>query len=389
MLKNQARKLLSGVNQASAGLRSEAGCIATMIVERKTPVKLLLVSDLAIYTSEQQFAPFKRFSRELRRELGIVTRFMTVERAGKMSARQWAQFNVIGLKFSFRADEPSAMALAQRIHNAIDGTSARLVYFDGDDDLNILWPELVRLVDVYVKKHMYRDRADNAVLRNGKSNLTDWVVHEHGQSFDGNEITCSRPLDLSLSHKLWTGWNIGLDDKIATLASRMPPPSADQRPVDVCSRALVSENDWIFPLREKIITQLEHMSSSMKVLVPRARVSQEQYYEEMRMSKICVSPFGYGEICWRDYEAILLGCLLVKPYMGHVETAPDIFIPEVTYVPVKWDFSDLPQVCTHYLADSVARSRIVKQAFTAVMESQRPDWFIGRVRALLQKAAIR
>jgi len=27
-------------------------------------------------------------------------------------------------------------------------------------------------------------------------------------------------------------------------------------------------------------------------------------------SKICISPFGYGEICWRDFEAIIFGCLL-------------------------------------------------------------------------------
>ena len=42
----------------------------------------------------------------------------------------------------------------------------------------------------------------------------------------------------------------------------------------------------------------------------------------MRHSRICISPFGYGEICWRDFEAILCGCLVVKPDMSHVETNP-------------------------------------------------------------------
>ena len=386
MLERLARKARRLVLQISAGARFQLACLFTRTVLRKQPLKLLLVSDQAVYTSEQQFAPFRRFAAALRGSLGLVTRSLSVERATAMRPGQLAAYDIIGLKFSFRANEAAALALARRIRQAIAGQATRLVYFDGDDDINILWPELVAITDLYVKKHIYRDRSQYGVVRRGKSNLTDWVAREYGRSFDENEIPRSRPLDPGLASRVWAGWNIGLDDKIADLARRVPAPAAEPRPIDVCSRAVVADDAWIFPLRNPVVRQLECMSASMAVLVPRERVSQERYYDEMRSAKICVSPFGYGEICWRDFEAILLGCLLVKPDMAHVETAPDIFIPGVTYAPVKWDYSDLPQVCAHYLEDEARRRQMVEQAYAAVMASQRPDWFVRRIETLLERA---
>ena len=87
--------------------------------------------------------------------------------------------------------------------------------------------------------------------------------------------------------------------------------------------------------------------------------------------------------------AILCGCLLVKPDMRHVETAPDIFIPRITYVPVKWDYSNLPEVCAHYLTHPEERQRIVDRAYAVVMESQTAEWFVERFEAVMMKSADR
>jgi spore maturation protein CgeB len=79
-------------------------------------------------------------------------------------------------------------------------------------------------------------------------------------------------------------------------------------------------------------------------------------------SKVVFSPFGWGEVCFRDYEAVACGCLLVKPSMSHVATSPDIFVPDQTYVPVKWDFSDLCQKIEFYLSRPDEASRIAENA---------------------------
>lgn len=383
---NGTRRLAKAVLRRAEPLRYRLAAFAATHAARRrgiVPLRVLLVSDGLIPTSEQQFAPFRRFAAPLRRELGLATRFMGLEEAARAPASLLTRFDVVGLKVSFRADVAATRDLARAIRRAIDGSKTRLFYFDGDDDLNVQRGDLLSLSDRYVKKHVYRDRSDYAIGRIGKSNLTDWVAREHGRSFTNNEISTTPALDAALIDRIVVGWNIGLDDKIADLARQMRAIPAAPRPVDVCSRAVTTPDSWIYPLRQPVAEALTAMADRFTVLVPDGRVDQAEYYAEMQRSKICVSPFGYGELCWRDFEAILCGCLLVKPDMGHVETAPDIFIPGVTYVPVRWDYADLPEVCARYLADSEGRRRIVERAYATLMESQTADWFIDRLRGVL------
>jgi hypothetical protein len=106
---------------------------------------------------------------------------------------------------------------------------------------------------------------------------------------------------------------------------------------------------------------------------------------ELAQSRICFSPFGYGEVCWRDYEAVLCGALLVKPEMSHVQTDPDIFVPYETYVPVAWDYSDLFEKMDYYLANDAARQRIVDQAYATLHSYTQGDAFLGQFDAIIKQ----
>ena len=64
-----------------------------------------------------------------------------------------------------------------------------------------------------------------------------------------------------------------------------------------------------------------------------------------------VAPFGYGEIAPRDLESCMIGAVLIKPDMGHLDTIPNIYDPMQTYVPCKWDFSDLNEKIDYVLSD--------------------------------------
>lgn len=68
------------------------------------------------------------------------------------------------------------------------------------------------------------------------------------------------------------------------------------------------------------------------------------YLQEIAQSKAVYSPYGYGEIYTRDFEAFLQGAALIKPDMNHLVTYPDWYIDNQTYIPVKWDFSDFIDV---------------------------------------------
>ena len=56
-----------------------------------------------------------------------------------------------------------------------------------------------------------------------------------------------------------------------------------------------------------------------------------------------LSPFGWGEICYRDFEASLNHNLLIKPDMDHLETWPNIYNAD-SYYKLSWDLENLNEV---------------------------------------------
>jgi hypothetical protein len=73
------------------------------------------------------------------------------------------------------------------------------------------------------------------------------------------------------------------------------------------------------------------------------RISPNEYNKEIKLVSAILSPFGWGEVCFRDFEAIFSGAVLVKPDMSHLETYPNIFQNDISYLPINWDGSDLKE----------------------------------------------
>ena len=67
------------------------------------------------------------------------------------------------------------------------------------------------------------------------------------------------------------------------------------------------------------------------------------YLDKLYRSKVALSPYGQGEICYRDIELIQLGTLMIKPDMSMVNTSPNIYVNDETYIPCKYDWSDLEE----------------------------------------------
>lgn len=75
------------------------------------------------------------------------------------------------------------------------------------------------------------------------------------------------------------------------------------------------------------------------------RLPAQAYQRELTRTRVAVSPWGYGELCWRDCEAMYAGCVVVKPNSDYVQTWPRLFEADQTYAACRPDWSDLRQVC--------------------------------------------
>ncbi|WP_347989157.1 glycosyltransferase [Methylomonas sp. AM2-LC] len=329
------------------------------------PVRLLLLCDNGNYTSDQQFNVFQKHRHKLRKKLRLISVNLLIDDVQSLHKRLLTPFDIIGIKLSFNKSPSEAERIVSSLSDMFP--TQKIIYFDGDDDLCVQWPALLKYVTTYIKKHVFSDRSEYQRSFVGKSNLTDYVHHLHGVSFSENMIPNTLPVPVEYQNKVILGYNIAMDAKIEELSDMTSNRSLETaRPYDIACRASIP-SDWTYQLRN-VTPLLEGMKNRYQILAPVERVSQAKYYEEMLFSKIYISPFGYGEICWRDFEAVLCGCLLIKPDMSHIKTNPDIFQAGITYIPIRWDFSDLEDKCAYYLDHENERKQIVSNARAVLTE---------------------
>jgi hypothetical protein len=374
------------INPGRFALEVILGRIADLAASRHT-VRVLILSDARETTSEEQLNPFSAYRSELKDELQVISLHLLVGDVLRAPAVFYRMFDVILLKLSFRTQRDKVLQIVQSIRR---GAGAKpLLYFDGDDDICVQWPEILPYVELYVKKHMFRDKAQYLLRYEGKSNLTDYVHKQYGLSFADNvHAQETSPVAAGQLDKLALGGNVALDSNIMDLyARRRAEWGRHTKDVDVMFRGNVP-NDWLHYLRKDIAPSLTRLQESYRVIAPQQRVSREEYYREMERSKICLSPFGFGEICWRDFEAVICGCLLVKPDMSHIQTLPNLFRPYETYVPVRWDYSDVYERCSHYLQHPEERERIVAAAFKALQEFYDGRGFVKLFSGILKRASL-
>ena len=66
-----------------------------------------------------------------------------------------------------------------------------------------------------------------------------------------------------------------------------------------------------------------------------------------------------GEICFRDFECMQFGTVIVKPNMNMVRTKPNIYIEDETYISVDLDWSNLEEKINKVLGNFNKHSYIV------------------------------
>ncbi len=264
-----------------------------------------------------------------------------------------------------------------------------IFFFNGNAGGGILRPEVLPFVDLFFNKSLFKDRSIYTRTLYGDELFTEHYHADHGIE-DPEPIKRQAVTDPALLDKLRVSWNIGIGDfpklkyrqRLAVALARMTNARA-AKPFHK-SRSLPAEfpvNEgicdiharWGGPKRPTLLYHrtilLDRIRDNPRFLV--GKVPQNQYNREIRHAKITLSPFGWGEVCFRDFEAVLNGSLLLKPDMGHLETWPNAFVPGETYVPFSWDGEDLVEKGTYYLENEAERRRIAGNAFDAYVEQAR------------------
>ena len=81
------------------------------------------------------------------------------------------------------------------------------------------------------------------------------------------------------------------------------------------------------------------------------RLPFEEYIETLYNSKVAISPFGMGEVCFRDFECMQYGTIFIKPNQDIVKTTPNIYQAGKTYIDVEYDWSNLEERIDYILSN--------------------------------------
>lgn len=226
-----------------------------------------------------------------------------------------------------------------------------LLWFDTTDSASWINPDVLRIVDLYCKNQLLRDRTLLLRPLYGHRLYTDYYHRTAGVE-DSRPAWQTAVEDSVLLDRLRVSWNSGLADwsfagvyrlalyrhlgwpALLRYPRRFTPPSK-QRPIDVSCRMGTSYE------RESVAWQRREMEQRLRHLMPTQRVSRREYFRELQQSKVVLSPFGWGEINYKDYETFLSGALLLKPDMSHLETWPDLYRSGETVMTHSWDLEDL------------------------------------------------
>jgi hypothetical protein len=78
--------------------------------------------------------------------------------------------------------------------------------------------------------------------------------------------------------------------------------------------------------------------SGLRWVIEKRSMRFPAYVDAISKALIAVSPWGYGELCWRDVEAAAAGCIVVKPDSRHLCAPGDLFeLPCFRHVSPTWD----------------------------------------------------
>ena len=148
-----------------------------------------------------------------------------------------------------------------------------------------------------------------------------------------------------LSGTNWIGvpdirwYNYSTADKVFDVSAMFQYPHPDCHEM-----GLKPSQDFYYNEHRKPVVDMLHCSPFMVAkLYKGRRIPMNEYFKYIALCKVLVAPFGYGEMAPRDLESAQLGSILIKPDMSHVDTYPNVYIDDNTYIACRHDYSDLEE----------------------------------------------
>ena len=259
-----------------------------------------------------------------------------------------------------------------------------IIWWDMRDSAGTTQFEVMPFVKKYVKKQIYKDLNIYCRALYGGRYYSDYYY----KNFSVNDVDkySSVNLEKKYFNKIVLAWNIGVSDifEYTNLLSYI-----NKFKVIFLSDYLSYEN---FKFNEKLNFKTKNSNkidifSKMNLNISRRsvgyqrillnkfleekkyancvfgkRISKLNYFKILNDTKIVINAYGWGEVCYREFEAIKSGATFLTADMGNILTWPNIYQKDKTYTPYLFDLSDLEEKIDFLIQDNKYRNFLIKNS---------------------------
>ena len=289
----------------------------------------------------------------------------------------------------------------------------KLIWFDMRDSAGTTQFEVMPFVDRYVKKQIYRDPQYYFDPPYGGRAYSQFYNLRYGVT-DRSAYQMT-PLLQSDYSKLCLGWNIGTSSSLARSPSEYRFLGKLKRRISLEMNAMVGQtrqlpvglstmsphharpNDIFAVLgtnyaRASVSFQRELLLSKLNEKVRDGsiiggRLSPVEFRRQMTRSKLVISAFGWGEVCFREFEATWAGAAFAMPDMSIIETWPNIYTPGETYIALPWDLGSVNEILDDALMrpqDLVAMAETAQRRLLAMRKREQLEIFAKKFRQICE-----
>ena len=340
---------------------------------RRGSKKILLLSEHGEIPNAQIF-PFFLYAKELADRYHVELRQFPLRRSFGGDSGGGVEPDAIVFQSGFDLKTGELESLIERISSA--WPHAQLAYFDWFAPADLRYAKTLNShVAAYVKKQVFRDLAHYDRPTLGDTNLTDFYAGKYNIDLPQTHFQ----VPAGFEQKLVLAAGFECSPVVLELIER--PPKFGERSIDLHARMSAKGPGWYGQMRREALAEVAKLQGRFQVTFD-GFVARERYFAELRNSKLCFSPFGYGEVCWRDFEAMSTGALLLKPDMAHLRLSQEFFRANETYIPLSWDLSDLAEKVEYYVRNASKREEIARNAFELMSNYYRQKVFLRDIEPL-------
>ena len=247
----------------------------------------------------------------------------------------------------------------------------RVLWFDTTDSTGTLQSQVFPVVDRYLKSQILVDKSRYVDHIYGGRIYSEYYKNSVGIEDEIGSVM-DRPITNDDIPKLGVSWNSGLSDYsvygplrvgfyrrtglpfLLRYPREIEATTAD-RSIDLSVRFGVTYS------RATVRYQREKIRHMLSDRLDTNKLGRRNYMKELSNSKIVVSPFGWGEITLKDFEVFLTGGMLLKPSLNHMQTWPEFYEKDVTYMSHDWDLEMIEERIEWALANNSERLEIAEQ----------------------------